>query len=156
MGPVQSNSVIVFACHAKACAPPPVGVGGSSKGGGYKGLLDGTKEVPLKAIGIRPAQGKLRHLAESTRDDDALWAKAKTQKVSASDTFIGIEDAVKTRHVAKVVEGREPLRPGYNPRLYKLPNGSYLIADGHTRLAMHKMMGSKAFDAEVLELPRNF
>jgi hypothetical protein len=154
-------SSLVFACYSKACAPPPVGSGGSKGGSGkggnkYAKLLDGTETVPLRAIGIKPAQGKRRHLAETTRDDDALWAKAKTMKVSANDRFIGIEDAVKTRHVAKVVMGREPLRPGYNPRLYKLPEGGYMIADGHTRLAMHKMMGSKAFDVEVLPLPENF
>lgn len=113
--------------------------------------------MPLKAIGIQPAQGRLRRLAESTRDNDALWAKATTMQVSAtSDTFIGIEDAVKTRHVAKVVTGQEALREGYNPRVYKLSSGKYLIADGHTRLAMHKMLGSKAFDVEVLPLPKNF
>lgn len=29
-----SSSAIVFACHSKACAPPPVGTGGSNPGGG--------------------------------------------------------------------------------------------------------------------------
>lgn len=39
-----------FACHSKACAPPPAGQGGSDKGG-YRGKYGTTKFVPAVRVG---------------------------------------------------------------------------------------------------------
>lgn len=39
-----------FACHSKACAPPPAGHGGSDKGG-YAGKYGTTKFVAAKRVG---------------------------------------------------------------------------------------------------------
>jgi GNAT superfamily N-acetyltransferase len=111
--------------------------------------------IPLAAIGIQPAPADLAHLAESTRDDDVWDAIAVTQ-VSADATFYGTETDVGTKHIAKVVNGVEPLREGYAPRLYQLDDGAYLIADGHHRLAMHVLMGTPGFDVHVRRLPAEF
>lgn len=50
---LQSRSQLVFACHSKACAPPPVGVGGS-------------RGSSLSAASIAKAQAKGGHAARNT------------------------------------------------------------------------------------------
>lgn len=39
---VRTTKALDFACHSKACAPPPVGKGGSSDGGGKSGRVAAT------------------------------------------------------------------------------------------------------------------
>jgi len=116
-------------------------------------VLSGSGErIELSALGIQDAPPALAKVANRYRDDDKVWGGNPT-KVSWRDKFIGTEGSVKKKHVAKVVEGREPLREGYPPRLFEMPDGRYLIADGHHRLAMHSLMESEEFDAVVVPFP---
>ncbi len=52
---------------------------------------------------------------------------------SASDTYIGTEESVKTSSVRKVVLGEEPLRAGYPPRLAVVDGAGAVVAFGMGR-----------------------
>jgi hypothetical protein len=117
-------------------------------------LLTGDR-IALADVGVPTATPAQVKLTTDTRDDDALWATAKPITVSANDKFVASEESVKTGPVRKVVLGGEAFRPGYPPRLYQLDDGSYLVADGHHRIVMHKLLNTPSFDAIVLPYPKD-
>jgi hypothetical protein len=115
-------------------------------------LLAGER-IALADVDVPMGTPEQIKLTTDTRDDDALWETATPIKVSAQDKFVASEESVKTRPVRDVVLDGEAFRPGYPPRLYQLPDGSYLVADGHHRIVMHKLLGTPSFDAIVLPYP---
>lgn len=70
---MRSSSVIVFACKSKACAPPPVGTGGSAPAGA----------APSEPVNKTPVSTAPKVLGMSTDD----WAAAKLSRTSVMDEY---------------------------------------------------------------------
>lgn len=69
-----TNSEAVFACHSKACAPPPAGSGGSSPSGRVSGARVGQSyhdrdHGPVTVSGVRDRPGKPYDEVEITKAD---------------------------------------------------------------------------------------
>lgn len=66
-------SEVVFACHSKACAPPPVGTGGSRSSGGGRG---GPKKVPGGTAAWNEALNRSRSGEKLTRGQiREIWTR---------------------------------------------------------------------------------
>lgn len=70
-----------FACHSKACAPPPVGKGGSNEGGASGGSVHPDAEGIFRAVkGMSPGAGRQFPTAKDAQDmrnmQSAMYAAA--------------------------------------------------------------------------------
>ena len=128
---------------------------GSARVGVSPRILDALdkagERIGLDTVGITKASPEVAEVGWAVREMDELWeTEAVAQDLSWTDLTVGLEDSVKTRHVAKVVTGQEPLRDGYPIRVLEGPDGGYVIADGHTRAVMHSLMQTEEIETLVL------
>lgn len=112
---------------------------------------DGT--IPLHKLGIHPASPREAQYAASIREDKDKWADAPIHSVHGGSTFHGTETHVKAKHVGPVARKEVPLREGYEPQLLRKRDGTFVVVDGHHRMAMHQALGTEHFDAKVLDMP---
>lgn len=118
---------LTAACHAAACAPPPVGTGGSSPVGSYGLTYDPKGERTVERI--RKANIDWESLPTET------VPHAQIRKLHAN------EPTVRNKPIQKVVGGTEPFREGYTVRLFQAADGELHVVDGHHRLAMYSALG---------------
>ena len=138
----------VFACHSAACAPPK----GGSSGGGYASL--GTGEwVSTAKMGMTHGSPEMvskgRELA--AKHD---WANTPVTTLPKGAKLIATEEAVKTKHIRKVLDG-EPLREGYEPQLVRVGKNTFMVNDGHHRMAMHYALGNanSSLKVKIADIP---
>ena len=71
-----------FACHSKACAPPPAGKGGSLRVSGPFNDYNGTHKMILTKNGVVQHVGKLTKEQVDNFDPEAEWRKAASKPIN--------------------------------------------------------------------------
>lgn len=77
----------VFACHSKACAPPPAGRGGSDKAGYVKGMMSARKNTTVTRdgnIAVTNGGGKMPRFKTRADKKSAWQPDHATTKSSAA------------------------------------------------------------------------
>lgn len=96
-----------FACHSKACAPPPVGAGGSSAGGG----LSVFQHRNLTRIVAATARGAGAPMTQA--ESKGLVARGLVERVSGKGQGFGNSPVWKaTKKGTEMLRGPEPTIPG--------------------------------------------
>jgi hypothetical protein len=154
---LSSVSEAVFACYSKACAPPH---GGSSSKGGYVGTSTAThsdlhdhEDVSTARMGM--VHGSDRMMREGRAKAAAHdWESTPVTTLPKGAKLIATEKAVKTANIRKILNG-EPLRKGYEPQLVRVGKNTFMVYDGHHRMAMHSALGNKneSLPVRIAEIP---
>lgn len=97
-----------------------------------------------------PKNALRREVVAARQLPDARWDKAPLKKVKLSDLH-ATEEAVKSKHIAKILAG-EKLRSGYDPKVVVGQDGKMYVADGNTRIAMHKALGKDEINVRVIDM----
>ena len=149
---LSTMSTAVFACYSKACAPPPVGKGGSSGGRVGKSsvsrqYLNDNESVSTSRMGM--IHGSPRMVSEGRAKAEAHdWDRTPVTTLPAGAKLIATEKDVKTKYIKRVLDG-EPLREGYEPQLVRVGRNTFMVYDGHHRMAMHSALGNRNSDLKV-------
>ena len=82
------------------------------------------------------------------------WENTPVTTLPKGAKLIATEKVVKTKHIRKVLDG-EPLREGYEPQLVRVAKNTYMVYDGHHRMAMHYALGNdnSALKVRIADIP---
>lgn len=120
--------------------------GNWAKGGGSPKVSGPTakRDAHISQYGLMWTDGNEENpdVLAAKRIPDELWRKRPKEMFDPSE-LNPTEEWIGSRHVDKVVSGREPFREGYDPYVIRDRLGKLWIVDGHHRAAMYAGLGQK-------------
>jgi len=87
------------------------------------------------------------------------WDSVPVTTLPPGAKLVATEKDVATKYIKRVLDG-EPLREGYEPQLVRVAPNTFMVYDGHHRMAMHSALGNpneglKVRIAEVPGMPKS-
>jgi hypothetical protein len=117
-----------------------------ARGGGSPKVSGPTakRDAHISQYGLMWTEGNDENpdVLAAKRIPDELWRKRPKEMFDPSELH-PTEEWIGSRHVDKVVSGREPFREGYDPYVIRDRQGKLWIVDGHHRAAMYAGLGQK-------------
>jgi hypothetical protein len=104
--------------------------------------------------GMTYSKGNDKIVAAARTVSDEKWDLLPVQSLPAGTPIQANEEHLKKKHIDKVVSGAVPFREGYVTKIWRQPDGSLHVVDGHHRVAMYaglkKDMPVRIMDAASL------
>jgi len=120
--------------------------GNWARGGGSPKVSGPTakRDAHISQYGLMWTDGNEENpdVLAAKRIPDELWRKKPKEMFDPAELH-PTEEWIGSRHVDKVVSGREPFREGYDPYVIRDRLGKLWIVDGHHRAAMYAGLGQK-------------
>lgn len=111
--------------------------------------LGASAKIEMESLGFVMGDSAEVETAGRMEDlGDEFWndvqpSTVNLEELSQQGRLVVTEDHVWSKPISKVVWGDEKLRGGYFILLYENKDNNYVVVDGHHRVAMHTLLGTK-------------